>query len=172
MRGPRNRGRGEQGLTLVETLVAFGILFVMSTAVLQLYAMSVNVNLGSLARTDLAYKCERVVETIRWVEALKRDAAIRQVPPPSYVTGYGIDLAANADGSRIDVPTDASNTAWGRSGANVVEPGARYRLSYSVVPNGSFYTVTVEARPNTSGLRYIGAGVATKVVRYVAQIPQ
>ena len=48
----------------------------------------------------------------------------------------------------------------------------RYTLSYDVANNGNFWTVTVTARPNAGGLTYIGAGIASKVVRYVAQIPK
>ena len=55
----------ERGLTLIEVLVAFFILFVVTLAVLQLLSMAYLVNLGSLIRTDLTYRAERVVETVR-----------------------------------------------------------------------------------------------------------
>jgi len=161
----RQHRSGERGLTLIEVLVAMGLFFVVTIAVLELYSASVAINLGSVARTDLVYKCERVVETIRWVEALKTQEA-----PPD-LSGYGVNLATQA-GSTIALPTDPSHASWGRGGANVLDDGQRYTLSYDVLDNGDFWTVTVVARPKESGLMYIGAGIASKVVRYVAQIPK
>ena len=161
----RQRRPGERGLTLIEVLVAMALFFVVTIAILELYSASVAINLGSMARTDLVYKCERVVETIRWVEALKT----LETPPD--LSGYGVSLAAQA-GSTITLPTDPTDGYWGKSGANVIEDGARYTLSYDVVDNVDFWAVTVTARPKTSGLMYIGAGISSKVVRYVAQIPK
>jgi len=152
-------------LTLVEVLVAMGLFFILTIAVLELYSASVAINFGSLARTDLVYKCERVVETIRWVEALKT-----QETPPD-LTGYGVNLASQA-GSKVDLPTDPTNAYWGKPGANVLDDGQRYTLSYEVADAIDFWTVTVTARPKASGLTYIGAGIPAKVVHYVAQIPK
>ncbi len=158
--------RGENGLTLIEVLVAMALFFVITVAVLQLYAASVAINLGSSTRTDLVYKCERVVETIRWVEALKH-----QETPPN-LSGYGVDLAGQA-GTTVALPTDPTDASWGVAGANVIDPNARYTLSYSVTDNVDFWLVTVTAQPKGSGaFQYIGSSVPTKVVRYVAQIPK
>ncbi len=156
---------GERGLTLIEVLVAMALFFVIAVAVLQLYAASVAINLGAVARTDLVYRCERVVETIRWVEALKH-----QDTPPD-LSGYGIDLVGQA-GSTVSLPTDATNAYWGTGGANVIDATAKYLLSYTVTDNVDFWTVTVTAEPKSSGLTYIGSGIRTKVVRYVAQLPK
>ena len=161
----RHRRPGERGLTLIEVLVAMALFFVLTIAVLELYSASVAINLGSMARTDLVYKCERVVETIRWGEALKT-----QETPPD-LSGFGVSLASQA-GSTVALPTDPANAFWGKGGANVIEEGARYTLSYDVADNVDFWTVTVTARPKTSGFTYIGAGIPSKVVRYVAQIPK
>jgi hypothetical protein len=165
MTGARFRRRRQRGLTLVEVLVAMGLFFVISIAVLELYTASAAINLGSIARTDLVYKCERVVETIRWVEALKR-----QETPPD-LSGFGVNLMGQA-GSTVNLPTDPANAYWGKTGANVLDDGQRYTLSYEVADTVGFWTVTVTARPKTSGLMYIGAGIPAKVVRYVAQIPK
>jgi prepilin-type N-terminal cleavage/methylation domain-containing protein len=161
----RRSPRRQRGLTLIEVLVALALFSVLTIAILELYTASVAVNLGSLARTDLVYKCERVVETIRWVEALKR-----QDSPPD-LSGYGVNLAGQA-GSTVDLPTSPTHAFWGRAGANVIDDQQRYTLSYDVADNASFWTVTVTARPKASGLTYIGAGIGAKVVRYVAQIPK
>jgi prepilin-type N-terminal cleavage/methylation domain-containing protein len=158
--------RGDRGLTLIEVLVAMALFFIITVSVLQLYAASVAINLGSLARTDLVYKCERVVETIRWIDALKH------LDSPPDVSGYGVDLAGQS-GTTVALPTDPTNAYWGAAGANVIDPNEKYTLSYSVVANNGFWLVTVTAQPKTSGaFQYLGAGIATKVVRYVAQIPQ
>jgi type II secretory pathway pseudopilin PulG len=156
--------RSEAGLTLIEVLVAMALFFIMAVSVLQLYAASVAINLGSAARTDLVYKCERVVETIRWVQALQH-----QNTPPD-MSGYGITLV---DGTTVNLPTDPTNAYWGAAGANVIDPNARYTLSYTVKDNTDFWAVTVTAKPKLTGTaRYLGSAISTKVVRYVAQIPK
>jgi hypothetical protein len=141
-----------------------GLFFIITTSVLQLYSASVAINLGSAARTDLVYKCERVVETIRYIEAL------RTLENPPDMSGYGVSLASQA-GTTVNLPTSPTDSSWGKDGANVIDPNERYTLSYDVVDTGNFWTVTVTAKPNNSGFRYLGAGISTKVVRYVAQIP-
>jgi hypothetical protein len=141
------------------------LFFIITVAILQLYAASVAINLGSLARTDLIYKCERVVETIRWVEALKH-----QDSPPD-LSGYNINLVSQA-GTTVSLPTDPTNNFWGANGANVIDASSKYLLSYTVTNNVDFWTVTVTAEPKRTGLVYIGAGIRTKVVRYVAQLPK
>jgi type II secretory pathway pseudopilin PulG len=163
MRDLRTR-RGETGLTLIEVLVAMALFFIITVSVLQLYAASVAINLGSSARTDLTYKCERVVETIRLIQALQH-----QNTPPG-ISGYGITLADGASGT---LPTDPTNTYWGTAGANVIDPNERYTLSWSVKDNTDFWAVTVVAKPRLTGSsQYTGIVIPTKVVRYVAQIPK
>jgi Tfp pilus assembly protein FimT len=146
----------ERGLTLIEVLIAFFILFVVTLAVLQLLAMAYLVNLGSMVRTDLTYRAERVVETIR-LERFR-------------VNGGGTEDACCPVGSSATKTISAGDTScinfWGPMGANVVETGARYSLSYNITNN----TVTVQAVPLTTGPNvYIGPA-ATKVVVYVAQL--
>ncbi len=147
--------RKERGLTLVEVLVAFFILFVVTLAVLQLLAMAYLVNLGSMIRTDLSYRAERVVETLR-------------------VQRFRVNNGAAADDACIPVGADSSlaitptacQTVWGPAGANVIEPDARYQLSYIIRDN----QVTVKAEPLTTGnSQYLGPATF-KVVVYVAQL--
>lgn len=169
MRGSQP-GPRERGMTLVEVLVAMALFFVVTTAILQLYAASVSINLGSVARTDLVYKCERVVETIRWVEALKK------LDTPPDLSGYGVSLASQV-GTTVTLPTDPTNAYWGKTGANVLDPTQKYTLAYTVVDNSatdssSCWTVTVTAQPKRTGLVYLGMSIPSKVVRYVAQIPK
>ncbi len=156
MRKKPDDRKGERGLTLIEVLVAFFILFVVTLAVLQLLSMAYLVNLGSQTRTDLTYRAERVVETIR----LQR---------------YRISIGATADaccpvGASSSKTISASDAGcmpfWGPLGANVVETGARYVLNYNITNNA----VTVEALPQTSGSNVYLGPAATKVVVYVAQL--
>jgi Tfp pilus assembly protein PilV len=146
----------ERGLTLVEVLVAFFILFVVTLAVLQLLAMAYLVNLGSMIRTDLSYRAERVVETIR----LQRFRV--------FVVGAAEDPCCPVVGpsaAKTITPTDCQ-TFWGSDGANVMEAGARHTLSYTINNN----TVTVQAEPlKTGNNQYIGPATF-KVVIYVAQL--
>jgi hypothetical protein len=155
MRRKHTDRKKERGLTMVEVLVAFFILFVVTLAVLQLLAMAYLVNLGSQIRTDLSYRVERVVETIR----LQR---------------FRVNNGAAADDTCIPVGSDAGltitpttcQTVWGPAGANVIEPGARYQLSYLIRDN----EVTVKGEPLTTGSsQYLGPA-AFKVVVYVAQL--
>ncbi len=156
MRAKTKDRKRERGLTLVEVLVAFFILFVVTLAVLQLLSMAYLVNLGSLVRTDLTYRAERVVETIR----LQR---------------YRLTIGGTADaccpvGASANMTISASDATcmpfWGPLGANVVETGARYTLSYNITNNA----VTVQALPLTSGPDVYLGPAATKAVVYVAQL--
>lgn len=150
--------RNERGLTLIEVLVSFFILFVVTLAVLQLLSMAYLVNLGSMIRSDLSYRAERVVETVRLEKfRVKTPPAIED---PCCPLGAG----ANKTISASDVGCMAF---WGPQGANVVENGARYELSYNIDPNNS---VTVAALPLTSGPNVYLGPAATKAVVYVAQL--
>jgi hypothetical protein len=145
--------RNERGLTLIEVLVAFFILFVVTLAVLQLLSMAYLVNLGSMVRTDLTYRAVRVVETIRMQRFLVFQG---NTPDPC------CPLAA---GKTISAADTTCMPFWGPDGANVVENGARYILSYTIQNN----TVTVEAIPSPGPDVYLGPA-ATKAVVYVAQL--
>jgi Tfp pilus assembly protein PilV len=152
----RTDRKHERGLTLVEVLVAFFILFVVTLAVLQLLAMAYLVNLGSMTRTELTYKAEQVVEIIR----LQRF----RVANLSAVDDACCPVGPNAS---FSITPTSCQTFWGPQGANLIGPDARFTLSYWISNNA---TVTVEAVPTTSGVnRYIGPA-ATKAVVYVAQL--
>lgn len=148
--------KNQRGLTLVEVLVAFFILFVVTLAVLQLLAMAYLVNLGSMIRTDLTYKAEQVVETARLQLFRKTKITLVEDPccPVSASTSYSI------------TPTDCQ-TFWGPAGANVMSPNSRYALNYWINAN---LTMTVQAVPLTSGPNVYLGPAGTKVVVYVAQL--
>lgn len=168
----RARRRGEEGMTLVEVLVAFLILFVVTLSVLQLFSLALAVNLGSLARTDLTYRAQRTAETIRWVYAYEvRDPTLFG----TLQTQSGLDLGTQ-QGTTVTLPTsnaDARWGFWGPSGAAVVEDNAPFILSYEVDPlgTGGRWRITVTARPSQGGVQYAGSVSGSKAVRYVAIIP-
>ncbi len=160
MTGQAGKRRGERGVSLIEVLVAFFILFVVTLAVLQMLSMAYLVNLGSLTRTDLTYRAQRVVETIR----LQRYLISLPV---------GVGVTPNAccpvtSGSTMTIPPVGTCDAfWGPDGANVMELNARYSLSYTIDAGGS---VTVNAVPLTTGANLYLGPAANKAVVYVAQI--
>ena len=146
----------ERGLTLIEVLVAFFILFVVTLAVLQLLAMAYLVNLGSMVRSELTYRAERVIETVR-VERWRHNKNLGDEPC----------CPVTPDSSWTILATDSTCMPfWGPDGANVIEPNARYQLTYYIKDNNA---LTVTAKPlDTGPNRYLGPA-ATKVVVYVAQ---
>jgi type II secretory pathway pseudopilin PulG len=160
------RRRRERGSSLVEVLIAFVIMMVISLSVLQLFSMAMAVNLGSLARTELTYKAQHVAEVIRVLQALGR-----QTPPVDLSGQSGIPVPLASGTYRLPVrPTDAYGAFWGPLGANVLEEPPRVRLVVSVDDRGTVWVVTVEALPNTAEASFVGAGIEQKAVRYVAQI--
>jgi hypothetical protein len=158
MTGQAGKGRGERGVTLIEVLVAFFILFVVTLAVLQMLSMAYLVNLGSLTRTDLTYRAQRVVESIR----LQRYRVFLLGTP-------AVDACCPVTaGSTMTIPPAGTCDAfWGPAGANVMETNARYSLSYTIDVGGN---VTVNAVPLTTGANLYLGPTANKAVVYVAQI--
>ncbi len=153
------RRRGERGLTLIEVLVSFFILFVVTLAVLQLLSMAYLVNLGAMVRTDLTYRAEQVVEQIRLERY--RVNFLFQAPNDACIPVGQVATMTLAPGDTTCAPV------WGPNGANIFDGTGRYTLSYTIANT----SVTVRAEPVTSGPnRYLGPA-ATKVVVYVAQLP-
>jgi Tfp pilus assembly protein PilV len=148
--------RKERGLTMVEVLVAFFILFVVTLAVLQLLAMAYLVNLGSTIRTELTYKAEQVVETAR-LQRYRVDKL-----------GMVADLCCPVGaGASYSITPTSCQPFWGPAGANVMSPDSRYALDYWIDNNR---TMTVQAVPLTSGPNVYLGPAGTKVVVYVAQL--
>jgi Tfp pilus assembly protein PilV len=145
--------KAQRGVTLVEALLAFLILFIVMLAILEMFALSIAVNRGCLARTDLAYRCERVIETIRFQTAIAPAARSACVP----LTGtFPVTLP----------PGTTCDAYWGAAGVNVIMADAPFTISYTIA-NG---VLTVEGRANLSGTQYLGQANVTKVVRYVAHL--
>lgn len=165
---PRQR-EDEKGMTLTEVLVAVAILLLITVALLQLFSYSYLVNMGSLARTDLQYRAERVVEGLRFLRAMSGT--------PLQPWNCGIDMKNVAAVGPVDIPNDPNDPCWGIAGFRVVEaPNNPFILSYQIQDGaalgaGPVWIVTVTARPaQTGSVRYLGMAIAAKGVRYVAQI--
>lgn len=156
MKRKHTNRKNERGLTLVEVLVAFFILFVVTLAVLQLLAMAYLVNLGSTIRTELTYKAEQVVETARL--QLYRVNAVGMAADPCCPVGPGTSFSITPTGCQA---------FWGPAGANVMSSESRYALNYWIDNNK---TMTVQAVPVTSGPNVYLGPAGTKVVVYVAQL--
>ena len=152
----RKKGR-QRGLTLIEVLIALFILFVVMVAILELFTLSYTVSLGSKARTDMMYRAERVVETLRWQLALSR--AGNPTSP----------ACCPLSGAPFTLPTSGAcyDSFWGPAGpASAMGPNPPYTVTYSFT--GSQATVVVA--PLTTGTYQYMGPVARKVVRYVAQL--
>lgn len=153
----------QRGMTLVEVLIALAILLVITGAVIQLFSLSYLVNLGSLARTDLQYRAQRVVEALRYLRALPQGVG-------SWSCGVDMHTITGPVGP-VDIPNSPTDPCWGVSGFRVVESTENpFILSYEISDGGPVWVVTVTARPASLGAQYLGMAIAAKGVRYVAQI--
>lgn len=171
MRMPRIRRtrsrRGQRGLSLIEVLVAFFILLVVTLAVLQMISMAVLVNQTSEMRTELTYKAQQVIEQIRLQRAIDRANGTTSACCPLVET----------PGSYVNVTGDSGCIAsyWGPAGANIIDLDARYEIRYSITTGAAdSLQIVVEAIPGTAAtFRYLGevsGTTAGRVVRYVAEI--
>lgn len=172
-RAKLSRRRGERGMSLVEVLVAFFLLLVISLSVLEMFTLAYAVNMGAQARTDLTYRAQRVGEAIRWIYSLQNG---NPTLFESAKTSSGVDLAAQTAGTSVTLPTSTTSPTWafwGPAGVNVVEEDASFVLRYTVEAGGvaGRWRVVVGAEPRGDGRRYLGSVSAAKAVRYVAVIP-
>ncbi|HNX51371.1 MAG TPA: prepilin-type N-terminal cleavage/methylation domain-containing protein [Thermoanaerobaculaceae bacterium] len=154
--------RGQRGLSLIEVLVAFFILFVVTLAILEMFSMAFLVNKNAEMRSELSFKAEQVMEQVRLQVAL-------QTPNACCPTTIGTTFEVT------DQSGTCFNSYWGAAGANIVETNPRYELRYNITAGTSGRNVlTVEALPTPGGgFRYVslqGNTPAGKVVRYVAQL--
>ena len=158
------RRRRQRGVTLLEVLVAFFILFIVTVAILSMFSMATAVNMGSQARTELGYRAERAVEAIRLLQALSR----RQ-PPATPDCGISLPLAASSGGP-VDFPPGGKTACWGAAGYNVLDPENRFVLSYEITDGVQVWVLTVTARPNEAKPVPLQERVAAKAVWYVAEM--
>ena len=137
---------------------------------------------GSAARTDLTYKCQQVVENIRYVQFL-RNGNVTGIPAPlSSATGIPDPPVVGTKYTLPYTSGDSGWTYWGPAGANVMEDpaGGAFQIFYRFADSGTLWTVTVTAQPTSkasggsvtpgSGKAFLGTVSQTKSVEYVAQL--
>jgi hypothetical protein len=153
--------------------------------ILQMFSVSLVINKGSAARTQMLFKCQQVVENIRYFYYLSRNATA--TPPLLTDTGHVSGAAMSTPGT-LPIPlsdvaqtflpyvaTDATWPYWSAAGANVMEQeNGPYQISYTIARDAaqSVWVVTVTATPtNVAGAtRYFGVGLQSgKRVDYVTQ---
>jgi hypothetical protein len=173
--------RARRGSSFVEVLVAMTIMALVLVGILQMFSVSLIVNKGAAARTQMLFKCQQVVENIRWYY---------------YVTsrGYATPLDTGIlplGAMAVNLPYtggEAEYKFWGPDGANVIErPEGPYKISYRIVNDATqtlnsgvnVWVITVSAVPTDAAgvpgaTRYVGIGKngGGKRVDYVAQFTQ
>jgi hypothetical protein len=184
--------RTARGSSFVEVLLAMAIMALVLVGILQMFSVSLIINKGSAARTQMLFKCQQVVENIRYFYYLSRSST---TPTPvlitdgAHVSGSAMAVpgtlpipldAAHADVDQTFLPytaTDATWPYWGPTGANVMEQDSGpYKVSYTIKqdPVQNVWVITVSAIPTDVGTatRYFGLGLqgSGKRVDYVAQI--
>lgn len=180
----RTRGSG-----FVEVLLAMAIMALVLVGILQMFSVSLVINKGSAARTQMLFRCQQVVENIRYFYYLNRNSAV--TPAVLTDTGHVSGAAMTVPGT-LPVPlSDVAQTFlpytdpgspcgcpwdyWGPAGANVMETSdGPYKISYTIQrdPAQSTWVITVSATPTdvATATRYFGIGLRSgKRVDYVVQ---
>ena len=150
------------------------ILSIMVAGILQLFSLALLASAGAAARTELLFKCQQVVENIRFCYGIgRRNPAL---PMPAGTT-LPPALVATAKTYLPDKSSDAGYAYWGPGGANVIEEDAGpFKISYviersSANPN-ALWVITVSAEPTDdvdAARRFFGLTFKTfKRVDYVA----
>ena len=183
---PRDRRTGSlsrRGSSFVEVLLAMTIMALVLVGILQMFSVSLIINKGAAARTQMLFKCQQVVENIRWYYYLTSH--------PLLATPAGTGIPA-LGAAIVNLPYDGTEPEyafWGPTGANVIErPNGPYQISYTIVddltqqlnpPAGPHvFVITVSAVPTVSNVagtaHYLGIGTngGGKRVDYVAQFTQ
>jgi hypothetical protein len=175
----RRAHRARRGSSFVEVLLAMTIMALVLVGILQMFSVSLVVNKGSAARTQMLFKCQQVVENIRWYYFVTRN---------NLAVPLGTGIPALADGLIVNLPYTTGQLAalpfWGPTGANVMEaPDGPYQVRYEIHQDAAqnvaplaAWVITVSAVPtNVPGAtRYFGISTSGggKRVDYVAQFVQ
>jgi hypothetical protein len=156
------------------------IMAIVLVGILQMFFVSLVVNRGSAARTQMLFKCQQVIENLRWYYFVTRTTPA--TPAGTGIPGLGAGVTVNLpyDG------TEAEWAFWGPAGANVLEEAnGPYQISYTIVNDATqtlnsgvaVWVITVSAVPSNAagGKRYLGidsSHIGGKRVDYVAQFTQ
>lgn len=162
-----------RGSSLIEVIVAMAILSIMVAGILQLFSLALLSSAAAAARTELLFKCQQVVENIRFCYALTR-----RNPPGTPPVSSGVPAALTAGTYQLPYrSSDAGWDYWGPSGANVMQQSAGpYKISYSVARSSggvnALWIITVTAVPTddaAAASRFFGLTFQSgKRVDYVA----
>jgi hypothetical protein len=178
--------RASRGSSFVEVLLAMAIMALVLVGILQMFSVSLVINKGSAARTQMLFKCQQVVENFRYFYYLNRNATAT----PALLTDTGhVAATPMAVPGTLPIPmsdvdqtflpyvsTDATWPYWGPAGANVIEQeNGPYKISYTIKQDvaQNVWVITVSATPTDVGTatRYFGVGLqgSGKRVDYVVQ---
>lgn len=154
------------------------IMALVLVGILQMFSVSLIINKGSAARTQMLFKCEQVVENIRWYY---------------YVTTHSLATPLNTGIPALGAVTvnlpytglEPEWAYWGPAGANVMEAiNGPYKVSYTIQQDATqvlnsgqnVWVITVSAVPTdvVGATRYFGISTSPggKRVDYVAQFVQ
>jgi prepilin-type N-terminal cleavage/methylation domain-containing protein len=168
----RNPAR-RRGSSLIEVLVALAILSIMVAGILQLFSLALLSSAAAAARTELLFKCQQVVENIRFCYALTR-----RNPPGTPPADSGVPPTLTAGTTSLPyLSTDSGWDYWGPDGANVMEESSGpYKISYNVALSSgganALWIITVTAVPTddvNAAKRFFGLTFHSgKRVDYVA----
>lgn len=179
----RLRNNKKRGSSLIEVLVAFAILLLLMTGILQMFSLALLTNYGSAARTELTYKAQQTVELLRLIYGLSAQGQTAMLSAAGVPTSLGVTATdiklPYKDG---DTGTSLPWAFWGPAGVNLVDvQNGPYKMSYGVTDGGRFWLIRVTATPvdysgndtsTSASQRYLGPGTKVKRVDYVAQIPK
>jgi len=162
------------------------IMALVLVGILQMFSVSLIINKGAAARTQMLFKCQQVVENLRWYYFVTTNVLATPL-------GTGIPALGN---TTVNLPYDGTEPEyafWGPSGANVIEaPNGPYKVSYTIAEDANqlisnppstvvhVWVITVSAVPtDVPGAAhylgfgsYVGAYPGRKRVDYVAQLTQ
>src|SRR5664280_2159513 len=113
-RDRRSGGCARRGSSFVEVLLAMTIMALVLVGILQMFSVSLIINKGAAARTQMLFKCQQVVENIRWYYFVTQN---------KLATPLGTGIPALGEVT-VDLPylgSEAEWAFWGPTGANVLE---------------------------------------------------
>jgi hypothetical protein len=135
--------RAPRGSGFVEVLLAMTIMALVLVGILQMFSVSLVINKGSAARTQMLFRCQQVVENMRYMYFLSRGG---YPTPPNMMDAAHAAGSAMTDPGTLPVPisevsktflpytaTDLMWPFWGPTGANVMEEdNGPYKISYTI----------------------------------------
>ena len=129
----RTGARARRGSSFVEVLLAMTIMALVLVGILQMFSVSLIINKGAAARTQMLFKCQQVVENIRWYYYVTGHSLA--TPTGTGIPALGaVTVDLPYDGTETD-PADGNLlwTFWGPNGANVMEaPNGPYQIRYVI----------------------------------------